>query len=45
VYDLLADLASEIRASGGADGYTNAFIYNYRTGSCVYYDLGPISDR
>ncbi|KAJ5191714.1 Serine/threonine-protein kinase GCN2 [Penicillium cinerascens] len=44
VYELLSDLASESHASEGTESYTNAFIYNYRTGSCVYYDLGP-SDR
>ncbi|KAJ5921242.1 Serine/threonine-protein kinase GCN2 [Penicillium verhagenii] len=38
VYELLSDLASENREK--SEGYTNAFIYNYRTGSCVYYDLG-----
>lgn len=41
VYELLSDLASDSRASEGPESYTNAFIYNYRTGSCVYYDLGP----
>lgn len=41
VYELLSDLASENRASDSSESYTNAFIYNYRTGSCVYYDLGP----
>lgn len=41
VYDLLSDLASENRASDSTESYTNAFIYNYRTGSCVYYNLGP----
>ncbi|KAJ6130615.1 Serine/threonine-protein kinase GCN2 [Penicillium capsulatum] len=41
VYDLLSDLASESRANDRAESYSNAFIYNYRTGSCVYYDLGP----
>ncbi|KAJ5523502.1 Serine/threonine-protein kinase GCN2 [Penicillium frequentans] len=44
VYDLLMDFASEARSSERPDSYTNAFIYNYRTGSCVYYDLG-CSDR
>ncbi|KAJ5752060.1 Serine/threonine-protein kinase GCN2 [Penicillium odoratum] len=44
VYELLSDLASESRTSESAESYTNAFIYNYRTGSCVYYDLGR-SDR
>ncbi|KAJ5906502.1 uncharacterized protein N7473_003418 [Penicillium subrubescens] len=41
VYELLTDLASENRADDSGEGFTNAFIYNYRTGSCVYYDLGP----
>lgn len=44
VYELLSDLASESHAGENTESYTNAFIYNYRTGSCVYYDLGP-SDR
>ncbi|KAJ5573630.1 uncharacterized protein N7459_008057 [Penicillium hispanicum] len=44
VYELLSDLASETRTSESAESYNNAFIYNYRTGSCVYYDLGR-SDR
>ncbi|KAJ5562831.1 Serine/threonine-protein kinase GCN2 [Penicillium sp. DV-2018c] len=41
VHELLTDLAAENRASDNTEGYANAFIYNYRTGSCVYYDLGP----
>lgn len=41
VYELLSDLASEVRSDESSESYTNAFIYNYRTGSCVYYDLGP----
>lgn len=40
VHELLNDLANEGRARDGADHYSNAFIYNYRTGSCLYYDLG-----
>ncbi|KAJ5979107.1 hypothetical protein N7501_002449 [Penicillium viridicatum] len=40
VHELLADLAVENRTND-TESYTNAFIYNYRTGSCVYYDLGP----
>ena len=44
VYELLSDLASENRTDDSPESYTNAFIYNYRTGSCVYYDLGR-SDR
>lgn len=41
VHELLSDLAAENRANDSTESYTNAFIYNYRTGSCVYYDLGP----
>jgi translation initiation factor 2-alpha kinase 4 len=41
VHELLTDLAIENRANNSTESYTNAFIYNYRTGSCVYYDLGP----
>lgn len=41
VYELLSDLASEVRSDESSESCTNAFIYNYRTGSCVYYDLGP----
>lgn len=40
VYELLSDLASESRGNERGESYNNAFIYNYRTGSCVYYDLG-----
>lgn len=41
VHELLLDLANEYRLPReGKEGYTNAFIYNFRTGSCVYYDLG-----
>jgi translation initiation factor 2-alpha kinase 4 len=40
VHELLTDLAIENRANDSTESYTNAFIYNYRTGSCVYYDLG-----
>jgi translation initiation factor 2-alpha kinase 4 len=38
LHELLHDLASETNEDGGLK-YTNAFIYNYHTGSCVYYDL------
>lgn len=41
VYELLTDLAMENRTNDSTESYTNAFIYNYRTGSCVSYDLGP----
>lgn len=41
VHELLTDLAMESRTNDTIESYTNAFIYNYRTGSCVYYDLGP----
>lgn len=41
VHELLQDLASEYAPGGGKDqGVHNAFIYNFRTGTCVYYDLG-----
>lgn len=44
VQELLSDLANESRARrDGADGRGNAFIYNFRTGSCLYYDLGSAS--
>lgn len=44
VHELLSDLANESRARrDGADGCSNAFIYNFRTGSCLYYDLGGAS--
>ena len=44
VQELLSDLANESRARhDDADGYSNAFIYNFRTGSCLYYDLGVSS--
>lgn len=46
VHELLCDIANESlkeRPAGG--GYTNAFIYNYRTGSCIYYDLGRSSEK
>ena len=40
VHELLNDLAHENHVNDGADNFSNAFLYNYRTGSCVYYDLG-----
>ncbi|KAI9805200.1 MAG: hypothetical protein M1825_001036 [Sarcosagium campestre] len=36
VRDLLVDLAKEKRNVGTR----NAFVYNFRTGACIYYDLG-----
>ncbi|KAE8150384.1 anticodon binding domain of tRNAs-domain-containing protein [Aspergillus avenaceus] len=45
VHELLLDLANESRASDGTENFSNAFIYNYRTGSCLYYDLGRGSER
>ncbi|KAL2010403.1 hypothetical protein VTN00DRAFT_6210 [Thermoascus crustaceus] len=46
VHDLLSDLANESRESNnGKERYTNAFIYNYRTGSCIYYDLVRSNER
>jgi translation initiation factor 2-alpha kinase 4 len=41
VHELLQDLANEYRSPpDGKESHSNAFIYNYRTGSCIYYDLG-----
>ncbi|KAL1957666.1 hypothetical protein VTO42DRAFT_5643 [Malbranchea cinnamomea] len=39
LYDLLQDLANESKDQDGQEVYSNAFIYNYQTGSCIYYDL------
>ena len=44
VHELLLDLATESRVDG-MESFSNAFIYNYRTGSCIYYDLGSAADR
>ena len=44
VHELLLDLANESRVDG-MESFSNAFIYNYRTGSCIYYDLGCGNDR
>ncbi|KAL2865631.1 putative protein kinase (Gcn2) [Aspergillus lucknowensis] len=44
VHELLSDLANESRAEG-AERFGNAFIYNFRTGSCINYDLGSGNDR
>ena len=35
VHELLSDVAGESRGST-----RNAFIYNFRTRACIYYDLG-----
>lgn len=46
VHELLLDLVNEGKntqdGQGGQGGYKNAFIYNYRTGLCIYYDLGMV---
>ncbi|KAM5472512.1 eukaryotic translation initiation factor 2-alpha kinase [Microsporum audouinii] len=39
IHELLMDLASESVAQDGTVKYSNAFVYNYRTGNCIYYDL------
>ncbi|KKK25383.1 hypothetical protein ARAM_005483, partial [Aspergillus rambellii] len=44
VHELLSDLANESRADG-TENFSNAFIYNFRTGSCLYYDLGSGNER
>ncbi|KAI9843471.1 MAG: hypothetical protein M1837_006317 [Sclerophora amabilis] len=37
VHELVSDMARDVK------GQTrNAFIYNFRTGSCIYYDLGKM---
>ncbi|RHZ48784.1 putative protein kinase (Gcn2) [Aspergillus thermomutatus] len=45
VHELLLDLANESLTKDGPDSVSNAFIYNYRTGSCLYYDLGRGSEK
>ena len=35
VHGLLSDMADEMKGAT-----RNAFIYNFRTGACIYYDLG-----
>lgn len=43
VHELLLDLYNEGKnPQDGQEGYNNAFIYNYRTGLCIYYDLGTV---
>ncbi|KAL4919468.1 anticodon binding domain of tRNAs-domain-containing protein [Aspergillus aurantiobrunneus] len=44
VHELLSDLANESREEN-AENSGNAFIYNFRTGSCLYYDLGNGNER
>ena len=34
-HEMLLDLGKNAK-----DGSRNAFVFNYRTGSCIYYDLG-----
>lgn len=35
IHDMMSDLALQNK-----DITRNAFVYNFRTGMCVYYDLG-----
>lgn len=37
--NLLYELANESQEQDGTERYRNAFIYNYRNGNCIYYDL------
>ncbi|WEW56618.1 eukaryotic translation initiation factor 2-alpha kinase [Emydomyces testavorans] len=37
--NLLYELANESHEPDGTERYRNAFIYNYRNGNCIYYDL------
>ncbi|KAK2744973.1 hypothetical protein FQN57_004103 [Myotisia sp. PD_48] len=39
IHELLNDLANESVDQDGGIKYNNAFIYNFRTGGCIYYDL------
>lgn len=39
IQELLNDLANEAVDLDGNVKYNNAFIYNYRTATCIYYDL------
>ena len=39
LHDLLQDLANERKDQDGQEMYSNAFIFNYHTGACIYYDL------
>ncbi|ODH21168.1 PEK/GCN2 protein kinase [Paracoccidioides brasiliensis] len=46
LHELLNDLANERRdPQDGKENYRNAFIYNYRTGSCIYYDLSRSNEK
>ncbi|KAI9924467.1 hypothetical protein MW887_007094 [Aspergillus wentii] len=46
VHELLCDLANESSAVADSTGsFNNVFIYSYRTGSCLNYDLGRTADR
>lgn len=46
VHELLLDFANERHAnSDTTNTYSNAFIYNYRTGACINYDLGRADVR
>jgi len=46
VHELLNDLANERKGDRGSkEGHANAFIYNYRTGACIYYDLISSNER
>ena len=38
LHELLEDLANS-STDNGEEKYTNVFIYNSHTGSCIYYDL------
>ncbi|OJD14239.1 PEK/GCN2 protein kinase [Emergomyces pasteurianus Ep9510] len=46
VHEMLNDLANERRdPQDGKENYKNAFIYNYRTGNCIYYDLSRSNEK
>lgn len=39
LHELLQDLANERKDRDGQETYSNTFIFNYHTGTCIYYDL------
>ncbi|RBQ68693.1 hypothetical protein FVER14953_04803 [Fusarium verticillioides] len=40
IHDELDNLRFKYQKKGGGDGSRHAFVYNFRSGNCVYYDLG-----
>ena len=40
LHSLISDMAGGSKTGTSGLVTRNAFIYNYRTGACIYYDLG-----